>query len=382
MKSISLPVLTVNQEIGEFFVGSIKAATLLEICDFDFRRMHYTGGYVDFLGIQRKLDEKRVSEIARYVNTVDAAFPTSIVLSVDEKCAEIREVGPDGLKILTVKEYVDLEMPELSIPLSESTTIIDGQHRLKGLEVAEKGNFEITVSIFIGADDATEASLFSIVNLAQTKVNKSLVYDLFALSKKPSPEKTCHEIVVALDKLPESPFYNKIKRLGVATEGRFGETISQATVVKGILPYITNDPLLDRDRGKRFGFWEPILEKELRKRIFYEFFRRREDEKILAVLLNYFGAVAERWPEAWSSSGLGIMLRRTNGFNALVRFLRPAYLSITTEPIVASKRDFRAIFDRIDLTDRDFNVQNFVPGTGGASKLYNELMARSGLPKA
>ena len=114
--------------------------------------------------------------------------------------------------------------------------------------------------------------LFSIVNLAQTKVNRSLVYDLFSLARSRSPEKTCHEVVVALDKMDESPFHHRIKRLGVATEGRFGETLSQATVVKGILPYITNDPLADRDIGKRFGFWDQSLARDFNKRIFYEFF--------------------------------------------------------------------------------------------------------------
>lgn len=103
-------------------------------------------------------------------------------------------------------------------------------------------------------------------------MNKSLAYDLFEYAKTRSPEKTCHEIVVALDKLSDSPFQGRIKRLGVATEGRFGETLSQATIVKGLLPYISKDPLSDRDAGKRFGFWEPALAADSTKRIFYEFF--------------------------------------------------------------------------------------------------------------
>jgi hypothetical protein len=126
----------------------------------------------------------------------------------------------------------------------------------------------------------------------------------------------------------ESPFQNRIKRLGVATEGRFGETLSQATVVKGILPYITNDPLADRDRGKRFGFWDQSLTRDFRKRIFYPFFSGNEDVKILDNLLNYFNAVRERWPEAWIRTGAGNIINRTNGFNGFIRFLRPAYLFV------------------------------------------------------
>ena len=235
------------------------------------------------------------------------------------------------------------------------------------------------VSIFIGTDDATEATLFSTVNLAQTKVNKSLVYDLFALSNTPSAEKTCHELVVALDRLDDSPFRNRIKRLGTATEGRFGETLSQATVVKGILPYITDDPVGDRDRGKRFGFWEPILAKDIKRRIFYPFYQKREDVKILENLLNYFNAVRERWPVAWERTGAGNIINRTNGFNGFIRFLRFAYLYNTSEPRVVSQQEYFQVFKKTKLDDDDFNPTQFLPGTSGSTKLFNVLVEQSGI---
>jgi DGQHR domain-containing protein len=381
MAPVRIPVFSINQRIGEFFVGVIRVDDLLRICQFDFRRMHYKGGYVDYLGIQRELNERRVREITKYVGTIDASFPTSIVISIDEKCASISETEREGFKILTITEFTDPDTPELSIPLDQAASIIDGQHRLKGLEEAKKPDFELSVSVFIGVDDATDASLFSIVNLAQTKVNKSLVYDLFSLATSRSPEKTCHEIVVALDRLPESPFHSRIKRLGVATEGRFGETLSQATIVKGLLPYITDDPLLDRDRGKRLGFWEPDVARDITKRIFYEFFRREEDGKILANVINYFNAIKSRWSKAWEATGTGNIINRTNGFNGFVRFLRPAFLAITTEPIVVSQKQFAVIFARAKLENDDFTPSTFLPGTSGSTKLYNMLMEQTGVPR-
>ena len=343
--------------------------------------MHYSGGYIDFLGIQRELKESRIQEIAKYVKTIDASFPTSIVISIDEKCATIVDTDREGFKILKVTEYEDPDAPELAITLDQVATIIDGQHRLKGMEEAGKFDFELSISIFVGVDDATEAALFSIVNLAQTKVNRSLVYDLFELARSRSPEKTCHEIVVALDKLKDSPFQGRIKRLGVATEGRFGETLSQATIVKGILPYISNDPLLDRDRGKRFGFWEPSVARDVTKRIFYEFFRRNEDAKILANIINYFNAIKTSWPEAWERTGTGNIINRTNGYNGFIRFLRPAYLSVTTDPKVVLQTEFERIFARATLEDNDFTPANFLPGTSGSTKLYNMLLIQTDVPR-
>jgi len=281
--------------------------------------------------------------------------------------------------LLQISDYTDPESPELSIPLDHVATIIDGQHRLKGLEEAQLRDFELSISVFVGADQATEASIFSTVNLAQTKVNKSLAYDLFEYAKARSPEKTCHEIVVALDKLANSPFQGRIKRLGVRTEERFGETLSQATIVKGLLPYISKDPLLDRDAGKRFGFWEPMLASDASKRIFYEFFRRNEDEKILAIVINYFGAIRRKWPDAWENTGRGNIINRTNGFNGFIRFLRPAYLNFTTTPEVVSSEDFFRLIDRVVLKDADFNPGEFLPGSSGSTKLYRVLMEQTGL---
>jgi|ERR1700722_3747255 DGQHR domain-containing protein len=187
MTGITIPVFSVNQPIGQFYVGVIRADDLLSICKFDYRRMQFKNEYADYLGIQRKLNDKRIKEIEQYVNTIDSCFPTSVVISVDAKCASIKESELEGFMMLRIVEYVDEETPQLSIPLNHVATIIDGQHRLKGLEDAQKGGFELSISIFIGADEATEASVFSIVNLAQTKVNKSLAYDLFAYAKTRSP---------------------------------------------------------------------------------------------------------------------------------------------------------------------------------------------------
>jgi DGQHR domain-containing protein len=379
MPDVSIPVFSVKQPIGDFFVGVVRVDDLLSICKFDYRRMQYQNEYADYLGIQRKLSEKRIKEIKKYCDTVDACFPTSIVISIDEKCARIEDTERQGFMVLHVSEYVDKTSPELSISLDQVATIIDGQHRLKGLEEAQKVEFELSISIFIGADEATEASIFSIVNLAQTKVNKSLAYDLFAYAKDRSPEKTCHEIVVALDKLDSSPFKGRIKRLGVRTEGRFGETLSQSTIVKGLLPYISKDPLSDRDAGKRYGFWEPALASANARRIFYEFFRRDEDVKILQIVVNYFTAVKNRWPNAWNNTGKGNIINRTNGFNGFIRFLRPAYLNFTTDQRVVSIDDFSRLFKDVQLTDQDFNPQRFLPGSSGSTELYNLLVKQTGI---
>lgn len=370
---LELDFSEVTQPVGVFYNCVIPAQTLLEICQFDFRQIRDNNGVKEFMGIQRPLNDKRVKDIRTYIGTDDASFPTSIVISVDERCASIAVV--DGVQKLVLSSYQDadtVENSEIVIPFRAIASIIDGQHRLMAFDGTQH-NWSLTVNVFVGIDEGTQAMIFSKVNLAQTKVNKSLVYDLFNLDRHRSPEKTAHEIVVNLNEMRESPFQGLIKRLGSATDGVFGETLSQATIVKGILPFITKDPLIDRDIGRRIGIWPDRGADDLQRRIFYPFFRSDEDAKILAVLINYYSAVAERWPTAWKGSGKGDVLSRTNGFNGTMRFLRDAYLQLTNRPSVPSKEQFRAILDRSALKDTDFNTKRFPPGSSGAAALYREL---------
>jgi DGQHR domain-containing protein len=374
-KLIVIPAIPVRQPIGTFYVGKADARTIRNACEFDYRRIRDKGGYKDFLGIQRELKQNRLKDIGRYIDTVDAVFPTGVVLSADSRTVTIKQTGVGEFIEILFTPYIDPEDEELTIPYGDLFSIIDGQHRLMAFNFSkENENFEINVAIFIDADDGMEAEIFSTVNLAQTKVNKSLVYDLFSLQSSRSPEKTCHEIVVNLDRLDSSPFQNKIKRLGTATEGRIGETLSQATMVRGILPYLTADPFKDREHGKRIGFWDPIDTKQSQKRIFFEFFRNSEDARILKILINYFNAVARKWPEAWNNSGTGNILSKTNGYNGLIRFLRPAYQNFTTTNEIVTEDQFYSLFKPLNLKDSDFNRTRYVPGSSGAKQLYNDLL--------
>jgi len=92
--------------------------------------------------------------------------------------------------------------------------VIDGQHRIEGLKELQDIQFDLNISVFVDIDVAQEGYIFSTVNLAQTKVNRSLAYDLYDLAKSKSPQKFCHNAAVALDKGKESPLYHRIKRLG------------------------------------------------------------------------------------------------------------------------------------------------------------------------
>jgi DGQHR domain-containing protein len=236
--------------------------------------------------------------------------------------------------------------------------------------------FGVNVCIFVDIDVAEEGYIFSTVNLAQTKVNRSLAIDLYDLAKAPSPQKLCHNIAVALDQNSKSPFFHRIKRLGVATEGRFNETLTQATFVDGLIAYVSSDPVRDRDLYIRD---KPLVKagaQESKILIFRNMMIDGRGMEIADVIWNYFDAVKSRWPTAWNATGRGLMLNRTNGFRALMRFLRPVYLYLVSPGEVPSRDQFGKIFGRINMADDEFTTDNYKPGTSGEVALFHSLRAK------
>lgn len=369
---LPLDCIKVRQPIGDFYIASIPWQKLREITFADVRRLEKEARDVEtYLGIQRPLNKKRVSEIGEYVTTADACFPTSVILAVDAQCARYDEES----KKIVLTTYQNKDSPELSRSRVQIAKVLDGQHRIEGLGALDSSaTFDINVSIFIEMDIENQAYVFSTVNLAQTKVNKSLVYDLYEYARSRSPQKTCHNVAVALDNLQNSPLQGRIKRLGSATDGRFGETLTQATVVENLMGYITTSAVKDRDEFLRGRKPRRATQAELVVTPFRNMFLDEKDLEIADILLYYFSAVRQRWPEAWGSSTRGWMLNRTNGFRALMRFLKPAYRSLAEQAEIPSQEAWLGLLKKVSLDDTDFTVENFEPGTSGETKLFKRLL--------
>lgn len=387
-EQVSLPVIKVVQPLGDFFIGTIGAKELVDISYADVRRIEGEQRDVEkYLGIQRPLDKSRVKKIKQYLKSPDATFPTGIVLAVDQKCA----VFDEDAKMLLLKPYLS-DFEEDSVPLSKVAKVLDGQHRIYAFtddegkfdiklinSVEGLSDFQFNIVVFVGLDLDEQANIFATVNLAQTKVNKSLVYDLEGLSKTRSPFRTCHYIAVALDSADESsPLYHRIKRLGVKTKGReTAEPLTQAGFVESLIRLISPDPFSDRTtymKGKKPK--EPTMD-ELKKYPFRNLFLEEKDNDIALIVYNYFQAVKTKWPKAWSAVNKeGNLLPRSNAFKALMRYLKIAYLNIVGIEIgkIVKTDEFAQAFSELQISDEDFTSGNFKPGSGGESAFFKLLI--------
>jgi DGQHR domain-containing protein len=352
--------LEVRQPIGTLYVGAMNFNQVTLISYADVRRIE-DRDIERYIGIQRPLEEKRVRELRSYVRTIDSSFPTSVILAVK---AEDAEYDPEN-GIMRIRK--DIEVAK----------IIDGQHRIAGLLSYEGPPFQLNVTIFVDMDIEDQALLFATINLKQTKVNKSLAYDLFEFAALRSPQKTCHNIAKLLNNRDGSPLKHRIKILGRAT-GRHLENLTQATVVERLIKYISTNPMKDRDLIKRHIPLTRATQYEEReaKLIFRNMFIDERDEDIALVVWNLLTAVAKRWPTAWNTEQSGFVLNRTSGFAALMRILPDVYLDLESVGKVPSVDSFLQYFSAIVLQDTDFNKDMFVPGTSGETTLYNTLVSQ------
>lgn len=370
-KSFSVKIVKVTQPLGDFYIASMSASLLVDITDFDVRRVLIEDRDVErYLGIQRPLDPRRVTEIKDYVGTMDACFPTGVIVAIPGKCVNINEEE----STMTISNFIDTEDIDEVVNYKQIARVLDGQHRLAGLKDFA-GNFDINVSIFVDMDISDQANVFSTVNLAQTKVNKSLAYDLYDVMKKRSPQKTCHNIAVTLDREEGSPFKRRIKRLGVATPNRTGETISQSTFIEPLLKMISMNPMKDRDCYLRKKTPLKASSAELIKHPFQHMFIDERDFEITDIIWRYFESVSGKWNQAWTSLDRGVMLNRTNGYRALMRFLTHLFNTRFEKNYVPTAAEFQQIFSEIEIGEDDFNVETFPPGSSGESRLLRCLVA-------
>jgi hypothetical protein len=172
-----------------------------------------------------------------------------------------------------------------------------------------------------------------------------------------------------------------IKRLGSATPGVSGETITQAAFVNSLLPMLSLDPVSDRDillRGKKLEMPSPD---ELEKQPFRLLFIEEQDSQIARNVSEYFHAVASLWPDDWKSRDKGNMLPRTNGFRAFMRFLKDAYLYLREN---SGERQFdrdqyQEILQKVDIEPGAFSTETFPPGTSGETLLLDRIRSNTNI---
>jgi len=299
--------------------------------------------------IQRKTNNAKVERIADFlINDPTAMFPTNIVLAIPQQVIDNKTLDASGDMTITLNSIVKEELQKADGFVF--LTIVDGQHRIKGIERAierikfdinDPGkvddinknkaildrllNLELVVTFFIDPILEYQAMIFSIINKTQTKVPENLVFSLFGLTQEDTPQKTSLEVVLALNGLEKSPFYNRIKLVGGNYKRGEDVPLSQATMVKSILFNISrNQRESEIERTKK----RASLSNNPYNLPFRPYYAQNNDRMIVRIMYSFFSAARETFKTAngsyfWDSGSTPEtnVLQTNVGYQALMRLL-------------------------------------------------------------
>ena len=244
--------------------------------------------------VQRVLNTRRIASIKTYVLDGNTFFSSFVMNWTNEE------------------HSIHHEGDQVTFPLIEgSMQVIDGQHRLAGLQSAYDddksiGELDILVTLCSKLTTKQAAKILLNINTEQKPVPKSLIYDLFGeLEDEDSHAiNRITDISRELNESADSPFYKQIKFPGAP---RGVGSLELSTIVQSLKEHIKPNGTFSKFNIKTY-----------------------DNQRIL--LNNYFGAIKYYYDEQrlWSVKSKNPFLKSA-GFSGSIDFLSERLISKCVE---------------------------------------------------
>ncbi len=306
-------------------MGEIDAFVfMMKVKDLDYIQYVARRGLDNEKGaVQRMLSVVRLKSIEEYVLSGNIFYTPFLINWTNEDASIVPENNA------------------IKIPLvAASAQILDGQHRMAGLERAMKkdetiGEKDILVIMTNNLETEAAAKIFLNINTEQRPVQKSLIYDLFGIIKQNDPDMPivrANDIVYYLNDEKESPYYKLIKIPGTP---RGAGCVDMSTIVSVLKDRLTENGVFAR-------------------------YRLMSLESQRATILNYFKALKKWYDEEgiWTNKSRNPFLMNA-GFYAAIDVLCNLVI-----PKCAERSDFKVdtIYDILNLNDyilTRYDIKNY-----------------------
>lgn len=348
--------IQVRQNGIVFFLVSIDSITLSKICKTSINDIRYNNSNDTY---QRTLNPYRVRQISSFVQRQKGIMPTAVVLN------SLNNLVFAGDKIIIDDE-------------KDQFFIIDGQHRIAGVNEAQKTDFFFPVVLMNRVETPFQDELFVSINNEQKRVNPTVRFRLKANSYAMTPEKAVLKIATFLNNDTDSAFYGLIKMDDKLNQKQTA-MLSLSSFAQVILSYTYNDndyyqikdilltnECIDRVNGKLDSF-----SKNYRDRFLWAFYRTDNYELIGKILFNYFNALKKAMPVSWGNKQF--ITTKTTGYNALMLLFKDVFYHC-----YRNNRNFSYsyMFDMLSCLkniDSSMTQQNYGLGKVASLFLYKEL---------
>ncbi|MEA3051903.1 MAG: hypothetical protein QOG72_806 [Sphingomonadales bacterium] len=408
------PAILVEQPLGSFYIAKLPARLLLSVGFSEVLTAVSTSDTTrpyHLEGTQREQQQKRLTQIGRYIDRDDSAFPNAIILAANirpddglvEEAPEVEAAmsvlpgATDGEiaaasslredRRWTVRDDAN-GCSWLRIPTAaQLAAVIDGQHRLWGFtyaQVLKRLDMDLSCAIYMDLPRPFQAQLFATINSNQKRVDKSLTYELFGYNiedEEPeywAPDKLAVYLTRRLGAEKDSPLEGRISiapRKDNALINLLSGSdwkVSTAVIVDGILRLITSNPKADANamltpvRGPRSVLFR---EKARRDRSpLRSAFLEKEDAVIYQLVKNFLLACEQVF---WRNAKPNSFITKTVGVQALFDILRLLAANAYSTRVISAKAFSDAIAGAGDI---DFSEAEFRNASGSGRSLIRRAI--------
>lgn len=256
------------------------------------------------IGYQRPEVRKHVRAIAEYLQSDDMLLAHPVILSFNSRVKFVSSRGRNTSDGLAVAGMLRIPLPDH--PDKKPAWIVDGQQRALAISLCDDKSFSVPICAFVADDVELQRDQFLRINNTKP-LPRGLVTELLPSVSSPLPPN------LALRKIPStlcdllnreeiSPFFGLIRRPSSGSEGNERAVVADTVIVK----------MLEESLVQPSGCLFPY-----RNLATGEY----DHSGIWAVLLTYWVAVRETFPEAWGKSPTQSRLMHGVGIRAMGKLM-------------------------------------------------------------
>lgn len=300
MKVLRRRALCIEQtKSGPLYLLTLRADEIFELAEIT--RINRSRSN-ELIGYQRAEVRQHVEDILEYVNGDDVLFPNSLILAITPNVRFRRSRGPENDDGLAKAGILEIPLP----PAGEAKPawIVDGQQRALALSRAERRDLPVPISAFVAETVSQQRDQFLRINNAKP-LPRGLVAELLPEVSIPLPRTLAakqipSEICGLLNDQPDSPFRGLIRR--ASTPRGSGAVITDTSIIEMLRESMTSPS------GCLFPYRNLAT-------------GETDFESMWRILVVYWSAVRDAFPEAWGRPPEQSRLMHGVGIRAMGRLM-------------------------------------------------------------
>ena len=300
------------------YLFSLRAGDVGDVADVARIARNEAGRLI---GYQRGEKRKHVQQILEYLNGERPLFPNALIMALPTSVRWRSSRGPavsDGQASVGT-----IELPVQREPgLARQALIVDGQQRWHALTRTSNKDLAVPIAGFVTDDISIQRDQFLRINTVQPLPAGLITELLPEVPNAPSPKLSARQLPAALVEMlntdADSPFQGLIRRTSNDTKARRSSVVSDTVLATAI------EESLNQSSGCLFPF-RNVTE------------GTTDTAAVRRVLLTYWTAVSEVFPEAWGVPPTKSRLMHGAGIRSMGRLMDRVMTSIdTTHPDATS----------------------------------------------